>query len=289
MKGAVRQAAGAAGTSGALVVTATAADRDSSQPLPGGRASARRRSIVIYSTSVVVFLAAWWIASLFTEPLFLPSPAQVVTAAADLISSGELPKDIAASFVRILSGWVIGVAVAVPAGLLAGRLHVVRLALSPFVNFFRFIPPIAFITLAIVWFGLGESSKIALIVYTTGFVVFLNTQAGAQRIEIEKIRAAQCLGASRLQVARYIVIPATFPDVVTGVRLAMGTAFMTVVAAELVAAESGIGFLIYNSRLYGQTDVAFVGVLTLGLMGLITDVALRLISFRVAYRYDLKF
>ena len=185
--------------------------------------------------------------------------------------------------------WIaIGCALAIPLGIVAGRWTWVRLALDPYVEFFRFIPPIAFITLFLIWFGLGETSKILLIVYTTMFVTFLNTMTGAMSVEPEKIRAAQCLGASRRQIFVHVVVPATVPHIVTGLRLAMGNAFMTVVAAELVAAQSGVGHLIWSSRLFAQTEFVFVGIITLGLMGFAANWALRKITARLAYRYSIQ-
>ena len=188
----------------------------------------------------------------------------------------------------ILLGWVIGCAIAIPLGLVAGRSALVRAIFDPYVEFFRFIPPIAFITLFLIWFGLGETSKILLIVYTTMFVTFLNTMTGAMSVEPEKIRAARCMGATPRQTFVHVVVPATVPHIVTGLRLAMGNAFMTVVAAELVAAQSGVGHLIWNSRLFAQTDFVFVGIITLGLMGFTANWALKKIALRLAYRYNIQ-
>lgn len=243
----------------------------------------------IYMIVVVLLVGGWELGSLMTSPLFLPGPVRVAQKGWQLMTTGQLFMDAGASMFRIVSGWAIGAIIAVPAGLLAGRVVVIRTAFEPIVNFFRFVPPIALLTLALVWFGLGEASKISLIIYTSAFFVFLNTTAGAQGIEKEKLRAAASLGASKLQLIRTVIIPATVPAIMTGLRLAMGVAFMTVVAAELVAAQSGIGFLIYNSRVYGETDTAFVGIATLGVMGLITDGFLRIMFRGVAYRYEIKY
>jgi NitT/TauT family transport system permease protein len=164
----------------------------------------------------------------------------------------------------------------------------IRIFMDPYVEFFRFIPPIAFVTLAVIWFGLGETSKIVLIVYTTLFMVAINTMIGVLGVEPDKRFAALCLGASKVQVFFHVVIPAVIPDIVTGMKIAMGNSFMTVVSAEMVAAKSGIGFLIFNSRLFLLTEWIFVGIITLGLMGFITDRALRLLVSTLLKHYDVR-
>jgi ABC-type nitrate/sulfonate/bicarbonate transport system permease component len=156
------------------------------------------------------------------------------------------------------------------------------------VEFFRFIPPIAFVTLAIIWFGLGEASKIVLIVYTTLFMVAINTMIGVLSIDPDKRFAALCLGASERQVFFHITIPASIPSIVTGMKIAMGNSFMTVVSAEMIAAKSGVGYLIMNSRLFLLTEWIFVGIITLGLMGFISDRALRLVANTLLRRYAVK-
>jgi len=269
-------------------------DAASTRNLPAGTAPRARLSLaalasdrrILYAALAVATLALWQGVAAMTLPIFFPPPAEVAAAFYASMVDGSLFEHIAMSYFRILVGWAIGCAVAIPLGLLAGRIGLVRAVVEPYVEFFRFIPPIAFITLFLIWFGLGETSKILLIVYTTLFVTFINTMAGAMAVEPEKIRAARCLGASQRQTFVHVVVPATVPYIVTGLRLAMGNAFMTVVAAELVAAQSGVGHLIWNSRLFAQTDFVFVGIITLGLMGFAANWVLRQVTLRVAYRYS---
>jgi NitT/TauT family transport system permease protein len=237
---------------------------------------------------LLVSLGIWQVASSFTIPILLPPPADVADAFWNSAKDGSLFRHIGASYFRILAGWALGCAIAVPFGILAGRLRWVRAVLDPYIEFFRFIPPIAFVTLFMIWFGLGEVAKIALIVYTAFFTTFLSTMAGAMSVEIERIRAAQCLGASRAQVFFRVIVPGTVPQIVTGVRLALGLSFMTVIAAEFIAAQSGVGYLIFNSRLFAQTDFVFVGIFTLGAMGYAANALLKLLLGRIAYRYDVK-
>lgn len=242
----------------------------------------------IYAIVAVLSLGLWQGLASLTIPILLPPPGDVARAFWKGFTEGSLFMHIGASYFRILVGWAIGCMFAVPIAILAGRVPLVRALLEPYIEFFRFIPPIAFITLFMIWLGLGELSKVALIVYTTFFTTFLNTMAGAMSVEKERIRAAQCLGATRQQVFFKVIVPATVPHIVTGTRLALGMAFMTVIAAEFIAAQTGIGYLIFNSRLFAQTDYVFVGIITLGVMGFGANWVLRTVVSRIAYRYDVK-
>lgn len=227
---------------------------------------------------------AWWVG----KPAFLPSPSKTFEGAVELVRNGELQTDIAVSFARIIVGFALGTLIGIPLGLLMGMSPLVRTFMDPYVEFFRFIPPIAFVSLAVIWFGLGETSKIVLIIYTTMFMVAINTMIGVLGVEPDKRFAALCLGANERQVFLHVVIPAVVPNIVTGMKIAMGNSFMTVVSAEMVAAKSGIGFLIFNSRLFLLTEWIFVGIITLGLMGFITDRALRILAATLLKRYDVK-
>lgn len=247
------------------------------------------RHLAIFALSLLCGLLvwtflAWWVG----KPAFLPSPAKTYEGAVELISSGDLQANVVASFTRIITGFVIGTLIGIPLGLAMGTSRFVRAFVDPYVEFFRFIPPIAFVTLAVIWFGLGETSKIVLIVYTTLFMVAINTMIGVLGVEPDKRFAALCLGASNRQVFVHVVFPASIPSIVTGMKIAMGNSFMTVVSAEMVAAKSGIGFLIFNSRLFLLTEWIFVGIITLGLMGFITDRALRIVAGTLLKRYDVK-
>ena len=246
------------------------------------------RRLAIYALLAIATLLLWQAVSALTLPIFFPPPSEVAAAFRKTLLDGTLIEHVGVSYLRILTGWTIGCAIAVPLGLLAGRSALTRMLVEPYIEFFRYIPPIAFIGLFLIWFGLGEMSKVLLIVYTALFVMFVNTLAGALAVEPEKIRAAQCLGATPRQIFTHVVVPATVPYIVTGLRLALGNAFMTVIAAELVAAQSGVGHLIWSARLFAQTDYVFVGIITLGLMGFFANWVLRQILKRVAYRYGIQ-
>jgi NitT/TauT family transport system permease protein len=260
-------------------------------PVASSSARAKRdfsRSPWLAVVVLALSVGLWEVASWMTIPILLPSPRDVAGAAWKSASDGSLFRHVGVSYFRIITGWAIGCAIAVPFGILAGRLKWVRAVLDPYIEFFRFIPPIAFITLFMIWFGLGELSKISLIVYTAFFTTFLATLAGALGVEQERIRAAQCLGATPTQVFFRVIVPGTVPHIVTGVRLSLGLAFMTVIAAEFIAAQTGVGYLIFSARLFAQTEYVFLGILLLGLMGFAANWVLKKILSRIAYRYDVK-
>lgn len=250
--------------------------------------SGRLQTAGMYLISIVIGVGVWQLLAMRYGPALVASPKETVVAAKDLAADGTLLNSVIASGRRILIGWGLGVVVGVPVGLLMGRLRLIRQLLDPYIEFFRFIPPVAFVTLAVVWLGIGESSKVVLIFYTSVFIVTLNTIAGVLSVNESKLRAATSLGASRWQVMRSIVLPATVPHIVTGARLAMGNSFLTIVSAEIVAAQVGLGALIWTSRNYGRIDWVFVGIITLGILGFVFDRVLRIVASRALRRYGVK-
>jgi len=238
--------------------------------------------------SWICLLIAWTFISSFYDAQFFPSPIEAVLGAEELILDGTLIHFIFISLQRVLVGWVIGNAIAVPVGILIGRIEIIKQFIEPFLDFFRFIPAIAFITLFIMWFGIGEESKIMLIIYATGFAAMINTVSGVLSVDKIKIQAARSLGANELQIIFYIIIPAALPYIFTGIRLGMGNAFMAIVGAEMIAAKEGIGYLIFTSRMYFRTDWIFVGLISLGLMGYFSDRILQFIGVKVLRKYGIK-
>ena len=239
----------------------------------------------MYALALVLFLLVWQLVSLGTNPIYLPSPLRTLGAAVQLVETNVLGESVLISLLRILVGWALSSAIGIPVGLVMGRLRLVQDFATPYIQFFRFIPPIAFVTLAIIWFGAGETSKVMLIVYTTVFVVVLNTMAGAASVKEGSVRAARSLGASDRQVLRHVVLPETVPYIITDMRLAMGNSFVTIVSAEMVAANAGIGYLIWSSRLYMRTDQIFVAIVALGTLGFLADCAFRAAAARLLGKY----
>lgn len=242
--------------------------------------------ILTVFASVGVGLIIWEMLSWRFTPLFLPSPGLTLQAAYELWLDGTLIQSIFVSLARIITGWSIGLLVGIPVGILMGYFSLARRFLDPYVEFFRFIPPIAFVTLAIIWLGPGETSKIALILYTTIFIVTINTIAGVMSVSDLRLRAAAALGAGRLQTLLTVIVPSTIPYMVTGSRLAMGNSFLTIVSAEIVAAQVGLGSMIWTSRNYGKTEWVFVGIIALGLLGFTCDRLLRFAAQKLLKRYS---
>jgi len=235
--------------------------------------------------AVVVALLGWYVASHNVSRQLLPGPIYVLGGALELIESGLLVKSIIVSLRRVFIGWIVGSAIAIPLGLLAGMSQIARAAIDPFIHFFRFVPALALTSLFILWFGIGEASKINLVAYAVAFVVLVSTASGASSINQDKILGAKTLGASRFDLFFRVVLPATFGPIFMGMRLAMANAFLVIVAAEAIAAQEGIGFLIWNSRTFFRTDFMFVGIICFGFLGYISDRLWKLLGQTFLSRY----
>jgi NitT/TauT family transport system permease protein len=230
-------------------------------------------------------LLVWQLVNGIVGPNLMPGPAAVWQRAVELARSGQLQQNTALSAQRLVEGWAIGCAVSIPAGMIMATVPLFRRIVDPFLHFFRFIPPIAFVSLALIWFGVGETSKVVLIIYTTCFTVTIATVSGALAVHKETIWAARSLGAKGRQIPFRVVMPATVPAIITGMRLAMATAFKTIIGAEMIGAKAGLGFMIWEARGFLGFETIFVGIIALALMGLLADVLLRVILRPIAYRY----
>ncbi|MEM3658300.1 MAG: ABC transporter permease [Candidatus Hadarchaeum sp.] len=249
------------------------------------REGTRYRLISILSVVAFVLLWQFLLTPMFGT-IFLPGPSTILRGASELLLQKKtLLNYCIVSLNRIMVGWIVGSAIGIIVGLLIGNFKVIKSMVDPFIHFLSFIPAIALLTAFMIWFGVGELSKIMLIIFATGFTVMINTATGVVAIEEEKIQAARSLGANRVQVFFYLTIPATIPYIYIGMRLAMRSSFLVIVAAEMLAASSGIGYLIWNSRLFFKIDWMYVGILTLGLLGFIVDRLWRKIGNTVLRRY----
>jgi NitT/TauT family transport system permease protein len=243
-------------------------------------------AVLVPVLSVCALLLVWQIVSAtFFPPVLFPTPVMVGKALVGEIVSGRLLKDSVVSLRRIFAGFVVGCTIGAGLGLLMGAVRLARRSLDPFIQFGRFVPSISLLSPALIWFGIGEGSKLFLITYTTTFIVLLNTLAAVLSVPRNKIRAAQSLGATRWQLFRLVMLPASLHGIFTGMRVGMGLSFTTVVAAEMIAADTGLGYLIINSRLWFQTDVVFVGIITLGTLGYLADRIFQTLIQRLAGRY----
>jgi NitT/TauT family transport system permease protein len=244
-------------------------------------------TVLGYLAGFALLFLVWHLAAtLLVRSTLFPPPGPVLARGWELIEDGLLQESVTASLRRILIGFLIGSLVGVPLGLAIGSFRWARLLLEPWTEFFRFIPAVAMITVSVIWFGIGEESKVFLIAYTTVFVVTIATAAGVGAVARDKIRAAQCLGASRLQVFALVALPATVPYILTGMRLAMANSFVTIVAAELVASNDGLGKMLWDARLFMQIEDIFVALVTLGLLGFATDRLFRLMIRAFAGRFN---
>jgi ABC-type nitrate/sulfonate/bicarbonate transport system permease component len=240
-----------------------------------------------YALGFASLFVLWHLASIYlVSSVLFPPPAIVFRKAVILVRNGVLLEHVWASVQRILVGFIAGSLLGIPIGLAMGSFRPVRQVLEPYTEFLRFIPSVAMITVAVIWFGIGEASKIFLIIYTTIFIVILNTAAGVSAIANNKIRAAQALGATRGQIFFHVALPATAPYILTGMRLAMANSFTTIVAAELIAANEGLGKMLWDGRMFMLVDDIFVSLVSLGLLGFAVDRLFRWSIYTFAGKYS---
>jgi ABC-type nitrate/sulfonate/bicarbonate transport system permease component len=257
--------------------------------IPEGLLVGRALPYGAYAISFSVLLLAWQaIPTYLVNPAFFATPGQTLDAAVTLVNRGTLQENIAVTTTRILLGLSVGSILGVIVGLAMGSVVWLRTMLEPHLNFFRFVPSLALIPLAILWFGIGESQKIVLILWTTTFIVVINTIAGVVVVPEYSVRAARSLGASPFQVFVHVTIPYVVPYAVAGVKLAMVNGFGTVIVAEMVAAESGLGYMIVVSTFALRPDIMFVGIVTLGVLGFCSDRIFRLVALTVTSKYGTK-
>ncbi|MEO1403504.1 MAG: ABC transporter permease [Cyanobacteria bacterium J06635_1] len=223
----------------------------------------------------------------WVDELFLPSLSGIVTEFFAMANKGyagtPLMAHVLASLRRVFTAFGVGTLVGLLLGLLMGYYKYVRSAFYIVTEILRPIPPLAFITLFILWFGIGEVSKILIILYAGALIVMLNTMAGVQSCPRDKILAARTLGANDLAIFLYVIFPAALPSIFTGLRVALSVDFGILVAAELLAGDLGIGYIIQDASVFFNVEALFVGILMIGCFGVISDFILRFISRRVVH------
>ncbi|MGB0468006.1 MAG: ABC transporter permease [Pontibacterium sp.] len=231
--------------------------------------------------SVIVLSLAWFLGSALelVNPIFWPSPVavwdQFINISQDGYRNFSLWEHIWASLYRILIGFTLGCLIGIPLGFAMGLSEVMRGWFDPIVEFFRPIPPLAFIPLVIIWSGIGERSKILLLFFAALWIMVIAARAGVGSVKLSKIHAAYSLGANKRQILMHVILPNSLPEIFTGMRVAMGICWGTVVAAELVAAESGVGFMIMAASKFLATDIVVLGVIIVGLIGYSIDILMR--------------
>lgn len=246
---------------------------------------ARYSPWILTTVSVAIGVVVWAIASRTLGSALFPSPTRIAQALVESIGNGTLLADVAVSVRRIAIGFVLGCVVGVPLGLAMGLFPLVRAFCDPVVQFLRFVPPIAWLIPAIMWFGIGEMSKVAIIFYMTVFLVLLNTMTGVAAIPRNQLRSAENCEVSGWQLFAWIVFPATLSYSVSGARIAMGNSFAAVVGAELIAANAGLGYRIVDSGQWMAMDQMFAAMLVLGLLGIAADRLARVLATRFLRHY----
>jgi NitT/TauT family transport system permease protein len=235
---------------------------------------------------ILVLLSLWWWLVVATKSAIFPTPWQVVTGTTELVEDGTLWDHIGASLMRVGVGFSLALLFAIPLGLWMGWVKGAFVTLNPLFQILRPISPIAWIPIAILWFGVGNASPIYLIFISSVFPMIVQTTAGVHSIEKRYLRAAENFGVSRYTLFRRVVIPAVLPQVIVGMRIGLGVAWLVVVAAEMIALRSGLGYLIIDSRNAGNRyDLVIAGMIIIGLIGLMLDGGMRLLERTKAVRW----
>ena len=221
------------------------------------------------------------------NPVLLPTPGEVAKVGAELVRDGSLPRHLLTSLGRVAQGFGIAAVAALVLGLLTGLSTPLRHLLDPMIEFVRPIPPLAFLPMFLVWFGLGEASKVAFIGYTTFFPMFVGIAASVLRVDVMLLRAAASLGGSRLDLLRHVVLPAALPGIIVALRLGFGLALFVIVGAEFMGADAGLGHLIMEGRTFFNPAQIVMGALVLGALGSLVNALLvaaerRLVQGRAA-------
>ncbi|MCC7425291.1 MAG: ABC transporter permease [Alphaproteobacteria bacterium] len=239
--------------------------------------------VLVISFALVAWelLAILNVAQKFVNPVFFPGSLKVAASAWEMALTGELAQHLGASLSRVVFGFSIAAVIGVPLGTVAGRNRWISGLLDPIISVLRPIPPIALLPIMVVWLGIGDTSKIIFIAYAAFFQIFLTTYNGVQSVEPLFLRAAQTLGASRWRIFRKVVLPAAMPHIVTGIRLGFSVSFFVIVAAEFIGASAGLGFLIFESRVYFEVDKMMVAAVTIGALGFAFDFTMKRIERRL--------
>jgi NitT/TauT family transport system permease protein len=228
---------------------------------------------------IAALVGVWWVAVIASHSAIFPTPWQVVTGMYELAASGALLRHIGASLMRVGVGFTLAVVVALPLGLWIGWVRKAFHTLNPLLQILRPISPIAWIPIAILWFGVGDAAPIYLIFISSVFPMTVQTAAGVHTIERRYLWAAANFGVSRYTLFRQVVIPAVLPQIIVGMRIGLGVAWLVVVAAEMIALRSGLGYLIIDSRNAGNRyDLVIGGMIVIGVIGLMLDGLMRLLE-----------
>jgi ABC-type nitrate/sulfonate/bicarbonate transport system permease component len=257
--------------------------RRRSDARPRRLADPARRRGVLGAAAAGAVLALWAAigATGWVTPFYLPPLPDVLSVAARMVGDGTLARHALVSLGRVLAGFALAVVVALPVGMAMGLSRRAHHVLEPWIELARPIPPIAWIPLAILWLGIEEGSKLFIIAYGAFFPIMINSMAGFRDVDAVHLRAARILGATPAQIFWHVIVRSASRRIVTGLRLGVGMAFVVLVAAELIAAKAGLGFLIQDARFNVQTDHILVGMAAIGLLGFGLNVTLQTLERRL--------
>lgn len=246
------------------------------------------RQLTLSVATLAVLLVIWWAVTALQliSPLFLPSPWQVLQklltiAGPQGFMDATLWQHLAASLTRIAIALVLAAIVGVPVGIAMGLSPTVRGILDPLIELYRPVPPLAWLPLVIIWFGIGETPKILLIYLAIFAPVVMSTLAGVKSAQQVRVRAAQSLGASRAQVLWLVILPGALPEILTGLRIGLGVGWSTLVAAELIAATRGLGFMVQSAGEFLATDVVLAGIAVIAIIAFVLELGLRALQRRL--------
>ncbi|MDU1104736.1 MAG: taurine ABC transporter permease TauC [Enterobacter sp.] len=246
------------------------------------------RQITLSVGTLLVLLAVWWAvaAQQWVSPLFLPPPGQVLAklitiAGPQGFMDATLWQHLGASLARILVALLAAVIIGIPVGIAMGLSPTVRGILDPLIELYRPVPPLAYLPLMVIWFGIGETSKILLIYLAIFAPVAMSALAGVKSAQQVRIRAAQSLGASRTQVLLFVILPGALPEILTGLRIGLGVGWSTLVAAELIAATRGLGFMVQSAGEFLATDVVLAGIAVIAIIAFLLELGLRALQRRL--------
>ncbi len=238
-------------------------------------------SLAISMITALTLIGIWFIATTlgWVEPLFLPSPGAVVSRFWEVLTVGfanaTLLEHTGWSMMRVFGAFTLALITAVPIGIFMGVNRIGRGLFDPIIEFYRPLPPLAYLPLVIIWMGIGESSKVVLIYMAIFAPMALSARAGVKSVAIEQIHAAYSMGASRWQVVRHIILKSALPEILTGMRIGIGFGWTTLVAAEMVAAQAGLGFMVLNAAEFLVTDVVIMGIIVIGIIAYLFDLLMR--------------
>ncbi len=270
------------------VISAKQAPQDKSDAFLAGlrRYKPSTEKMITFCTLSIIFLAWYEITARDVVPrIFIPSPYDVWQGFGETLIEGYHGKSIIFHFLyslaRVLVGWVVACILAIPLGLAMGLSSRIRAVFDYIIEFYRPLPPLAYYTLLVLWFGIGESSKILLLFLAAIPPLTIGAVEGVKEVSPSVIQAARSLGANSKQVFYRIILPATTPAIITSMRISLGFTYTVLVAAEIVAATEGIGWMVWDASKFLRSDIIFVGIITMGLTGIGLDACLRLIAKRL--------